>query len=113
MGKSAAIFLLLAGATFAQSAGGNYTGAIKGKLFRDLSSNPQGLFERRPNQSFRVELSHRDTQVPGTSANCVVGLVEVPLGKGDPAMMMRPQSGTNVDHSIVIVPALPTCPPRK
>ena len=113
MGKLCAIFVLLAGSALAQNSGGNYSGAIRGKLFRDLSSNPQGLFEKRPNQAFRVQLTPNQVTVPGTTANCVVGLVEVPLGRGDQGMMVRPQGSGAVDHGIVIAPTLPACPPRK
>jgi hypothetical protein len=120
MGKSFAILLLLAGAALAQSPGGNYRGSLKWKLFRDLSTNRHGLFEGRADMAPRVLLAPNDVHVPGTSANCVVGLVEVPPGEKvvsrgdmDRGMIITPPPGNSGDPGIVIAPTLPTCPPRR
>ena len=120
MGKSFAILLLLAGAALAQSPDGNYRGSLKWKLFRDLSTNRHGLFEGRADMAPRILLAPKEVRVPGTSANCVVGLVQVPLGERvvsrgdlDSRTIITPPPGNSGDPGMVIAPTLPTCPPRR
>ena len=113
MKNTLALFLLFAGAAFAQTGGANYWGTIKPKLFRDLSSNYRGLFEHVPNQATRILYAKKETVVPGTTANCVVGLIEVPLRHVDTGMLIPLPPDNAPDPGIVIAPTLPTCPSRR
>jgi hypothetical protein len=117
MSKSFPIFLLLAGSAFGQGngpnhLGSNYLGSIKGKLFRDLSSNPRGLFEHRPNQNFRILFATKESALNDTRPTCAIRLLEVPAKVVAPGMILR-QSGGDSGDTGIFVSTLPTCPPPK
>ena len=120
MGKWTAIFLVMASAALAQSTGGNYQGKIRTKLFRNLTTNPRGLFHNRPDLMHPLLLAPKETAptvtVPGTSANCVIGLLEVPTGSRghiDSPIFVPLLPNQGGDPGMIIAPTLPTCPARK
>jgi hypothetical protein len=112
MRNSLAIFLLFASVTFAQGDGLNYMGSIRGKLFRDLSSNRQGLFESRPNQTFHYMFAPKQAALTQTPVACAIRLVEVPVKDIDPGFILK-QSGRESGDSGIFMPARPICPPRQ
>jgi hypothetical protein len=108
MGKSCAMILLLTGAALAQSAGGNYTGSIKGKLFRDLSTQSHGVYEVRPNQPFSVRFHTKDGVLNAVPAVCAIPLLEVTAWNVDPGIFVKHPLNASGDRGIT-VSTMPVC----